>query len=194
MVKYYYDGLSVVMTREKPTGSSVWRTKKVYSLLPSAIGQVFSERENTAWTAQGQPTAWTDKWYQYDLLGNVVAQIGPSGNVLARFDQEAYGTVLSGGSAYGLHLTTKERDTRHGIVLLRGQMVRPGHRTVARAGADGGGRAQYVLGFSRRSVCVCRSRWVGFGYSARCVFVQINRSKSNCLFAGAVHTEPRVAK
>jgi YD repeat-containing protein len=72
-LKFYFDGLSPVLVKEKPVGSSTWRTKKVYALKPAGIGQIIAERENTAWNAQGQPTAWTAKIYSYDLLGNVVA-------------------------------------------------------------------------------------------------------------------------
>jgi YD repeat-containing protein len=94
--RYYYDGLGVVLTKEKPVGGS-WRTKHVYALKAAALGHIISERTMTAWNAQGTPTAWTDKWFHYDLLGNVTLETDANAQVTARVDMEAFGTVLTGG-------------------------------------------------------------------------------------------------
>jgi YD repeat-containing protein len=96
--RYYYDGLGVVLTKEKPVGGS-WRTKHVYALKAAALGHIISERTMTAWNAQGTPTAWTDKWFHYDLLGNVTLETDANAQVTARVDMEAFGTVLTGGQA-----------------------------------------------------------------------------------------------
>jgi RHS repeat-associated protein len=113
-LRYWYDGLGILMTKEKPSGASAWRTKQVYTLKQAALGHVVSERTNTAWNAQGTPTAWSDKWFHFDLLGNTTGEIGPGGSVITQIDMEAFGTVLSGGQN-GYRLTAKQYDPDAGL-------------------------------------------------------------------------------
>jgi RHS repeat-associated protein len=113
-VRYWYDGLGILLTKEKPSGASAWRTKQVYTLKQAALGHIISERTNTAWNAQGTATAWGDKWFHFDLLGNTTGEIGPDGSVATQVDMEAFGTVLSGGQN-GYRLTTKQYDPDAGL-------------------------------------------------------------------------------
>jgi RHS repeat-associated protein len=113
-LRYWYDGLGILMTKEKPSGSGSWRTKQVYTLKQAALGHIISERTNTAWNAQGTATAWGDKWFHFDLLGNTTGEIGPGGSVATQVDMEAFGTVLSGGQN-GYRLTTKQYDPDAGL-------------------------------------------------------------------------------
>jgi RHS repeat-associated protein len=96
----------------------------VYTLAPAAIGQIAGERTMTAWHPQtGAPTAWaqggtadawTDRWYHYDMLGNVTGELDASGLVQSHVWMEAFGTVLSGGQT-GRRLTTKTYDPDAGL-------------------------------------------------------------------------------
>jgi len=106
--KYYYDGINQLLVKEKPVGG-VWRTKKVNALKEADIGQIIAHREYTAWSGS-TPTAWNDRYYHYDLLGNTTALTDEIGAVAAQYGMEAFGTVKSGGQA-GVHLTTKEWDS-----------------------------------------------------------------------------------
>jgi RHS repeat-associated protein len=112
-LKYYFDGLTPVLVKERPAGGS-WRTKRVYATKMSAIGQIIAEREVTAWNGSGIPTAWTDRAYAYDMTGNVVASIDYGTGALNRVEMEAFGNVLSGDST-GPRLTTKELDPTTGL-------------------------------------------------------------------------------
>jgi len=105
--KYYYDGINLLLVKEKEDGG-VWRTKKVNALKEADIGQIIAHREYTAWSGS-TPTAYTDRYYHYDLLGNTTALTDATGAVAAQYEMEAFGTVKSGGQA-GVHLTTKEWD------------------------------------------------------------------------------------
>jgi RHS repeat-associated protein len=113
-VRYWYDGLGILLTKEKPSGASAWRTKQIYTLKQAALGHIISERTNTAWNAQGAATAWGDKWFHFDLLGNTTAELNSVGIVAAQVDMEAFGTVLSGGQN-GYRLTTKQYDPDAGL-------------------------------------------------------------------------------
>jgi len=75
---------------------------------------IITERTNTAWNAQGTPTAWTDLWYHFDLLGNTTVISNASGALSSQIDMEAFGTVLSGGQN-GFRLTTKQFDEKAGL-------------------------------------------------------------------------------
>ena len=88
----------MILENEKPSGSSQWQTRKVYTLQPGAIGFIIAERD---------VSGGIDLWYHYDRLGNVMARSNTNGQVQDLYDQEAFGTVLSGDSS-GYHLTTKE--------------------------------------------------------------------------------------
>lgn len=105
--KYYYDGINTLLVKEKLSGGS-WRTKRIYILKQAPIGQILAERENTAWSGS-TPTAHTDNWYHYDLLGNVTARTDAAGQVTDLYDMEAFGDVLI-GSQDGAHLTTKRNE------------------------------------------------------------------------------------
>lgn len=105
--KYYYDGINTLLVKDKPYGGS-WRTKCVYTLKQASVGQIIAERENTAWSGS-TPTAHTDYWYHYDLLGNVTAITDGTGQVGEQYDMEAFGNE-SGSNAY-INISTK----RYGI-------------------------------------------------------------------------------
>ena len=105
---YFYDGLNILMVREKPSGASAWRTKRVFTLKQAQLGAPIAQSEYAYAGGSSQGTA-TTTWYHYDMLGNVVAQTGMNGEAVALFEQEAYGNVLSGNPA-GLHVTGKEFD------------------------------------------------------------------------------------
>jgi RHS repeat-associated protein len=145
--RFYYDGLNVLLTREKPSGSSVWRTKQAFTLKPAAIGQIISERTNTAWNGSGTPTAWTDQWYHFDLLGNTTLITNSSGAAVSAIDMEAYGTVLSGGQN-GYRLTTKGYDADAGLCWFGERWhSQCAGRWLERepSGADGGNLYQFVF-------------------------------------------------
>jgi RHS repeat-associated protein len=113
-LRYWYDGLGILLTKEKLSGASAWRTKQVYTLKQAALGHIISERTNTAWNAQGAATAWTDKWFHFDLLGNTTGELNAYGSVITYIDMEAFGTVLS-GSQNGYRLTTKGYEADAGL-------------------------------------------------------------------------------
>jgi RHS repeat-associated protein len=113
-VRYWCDGLGILLTKEKPSGASAWRTKQVYTLKQAALGHIISERTNTAWNAQGAATAWGDKWFHFDLLGNTTGELNAYGSVITYIDMEAFGTVLS-GSQNGYRLTTKGYEADAGL-------------------------------------------------------------------------------
>ncbi len=83
-------------------------SKKLNALKQAAIGQILTHREYSTWSGS-EPTAHEDRWYHYDMLGNVTALTNANGQVAAQYDMEAFGTVKSGGQN-GVHLTTKEWD------------------------------------------------------------------------------------
>ncbi len=109
--KFYYDGINQLMVKKTVSGS--WRTKKINALKKTSIGQILAHREYTAWSGS-TPTAWNDRYYHYDLLGNTTALTDSSGNVAAQYEMEAFGNVKSGGQN-GVHLTTKEWDSDSGL-------------------------------------------------------------------------------
>jgi RHS repeat-associated protein len=104
--RYYYDGNNVLMVKERDVAS--WRTKNVYMLKQTDTGQIIAERTNTAWTGTS-PSAYEDRWYQYDLLGNVVMRTDDNGSATDRYEMEAFGNMLSAGQS-GMHLASKEND------------------------------------------------------------------------------------
>jgi hypothetical protein len=111
MVRYYYDGINTLLERQRYWNDFYdewrWRTLRVYTLAPAAMGQIAGERTMTAWHPQtGAPTAWSDRWYHYDMLGNVTGELDASGLVESHVWMEAFGTVLTGGQT-GRRLTTK---------------------------------------------------------------------------------------
>ncbi len=113
--KYYFDGLTPVLVKEKPSGSTVWRTKFVNATAPAAIGQILAQRQNTAWTAQGTPTAWSTRGFQYDLTGSVLAVIDYAIQQVTKVEMEPFGNVVSGGNSPGPRLTTKDYDPTAGM-------------------------------------------------------------------------------
>ncbi|MBX7243956.1 MAG: hypothetical protein K1X53_00555 [Candidatus Sumerlaeaceae bacterium] len=115
--RYYYDGLGWVLIKEKPNGGSAWRTKNVYALKQASLGHIISERINTSWNGSGLPTGWSDKWFHYDLLGNVTAETADGGNSVAIVDMEAFGSVNSGGSN-GFRFETKSSDAAMGLYIF----------------------------------------------------------------------------
>lgn len=104
--KYYYNGLNILMVKQKPSGGS-WSTKTAYVLKQAPVGQIVSAREYSG----GMPN---DMWYHYDLLGNVTAITDYNNGVLDKRDQEAFGNV-TGGTPAGFQLTTKEYDSDAGL-------------------------------------------------------------------------------
>ncbi|MGI8905137.1 MAG: RHS repeat-associated core domain-containing protein, partial [Candidatus Sumerlaeaceae bacterium] len=110
--KYYYDGINQLLTKERPSGG-VWRPKKVNLLKQASIGQILAHQEYTAWSGS-TPSAWNNRWYHYDLLGNTTALSNQNGIPADQYDMEAFGTVRSGSQA-GAHLTTKEWDADAGL-------------------------------------------------------------------------------
>ena len=118
----WFGRINTLMESDKPVGGS-WRTKHVYALKAAALGHIISERTMTAWNAQGTPTAWTDKWFHYDLLGNVTLETDANAQVTARVDMEAFGTVLTGGQT-GFRLTTKPYDSAAGLYYFNARWYR----------------------------------------------------------------------
>lgn len=103
---YYYDDLSVVAEKKNPIDDD-WYWDKIYVVAPGVISHIIAE---SSW--QGG-SSWTNKFYHYDAIGNVVAHTASNSSLLSLFDQEAYGNVksiLGSGSSSGYHLTTKESD------------------------------------------------------------------------------------
>jgi len=62
----------------------------------------------------GVLTAWSDRWYHYDLTGNITGELDASGLVQSHVWMEAFGTVVSGGQT-GRRLTTKTYDAAAGL-------------------------------------------------------------------------------
>jgi RHS repeat-associated protein len=122
-LRYYYNGLGVLLVKEKPSGGS-WRTKNVYALKQASLGHIISERTNTAWNGAGTPTAWTDTWYHFDMLGNTTAETGSLGDVTAHVDMEAYGNVISGGQN-GYRLTTQYHQSDEQLYYMNQRWLNP---------------------------------------------------------------------
>jgi RHS repeat-associated protein len=78
----------------------------------------------TAWTQGGAADAWSDRWYHYDMLGNVTGELDASGLVQSHIWMEAFGTVLSGGQT-GRHLTTKTYDPDAGLYYFSARWLSP---------------------------------------------------------------------
>jgi hypothetical protein len=129
MVRYYYDGINTLLERQRYWNDFYdewrWRTLRVYTLAQAAIGQIVAGDRTmtvwhpqtgapTAWAQGGTPDAWTDRWYHYDMLGNVTGELDASGLVQSHVWMEAFGTVLSGGQT-GRRLTTKTYDPDAGL-------------------------------------------------------------------------------
>jgi RHS repeat-associated protein len=138
MVRYYYDGINTLLERQRYWNDFYdewrWRTLRVYTLAPAAMGQIAGERTMTAWHPQtGAPTAWAqggaadawaDRWYYYDMLGNVTGELDASGLVQSHIWMEAFGTVLSGGQT-GRRLTTKTYDPAAGLYYFSARWLSP---------------------------------------------------------------------
>jgi len=75
---------------------------------------IITECTNTAWNAQGTPTAWTDLWHHFDMRVNTTVISNASGALSSQIDMEAFGTVLSGGQN-GFRLTTRQYDNEPAI-------------------------------------------------------------------------------
>ena len=99
---YYYDGLTVIAEKQK-VGAGNWDWQRIFTVAPGVIGNIFRISEKSG-------ANWTDAYYHYDAIGNVVLRTNGSGSVLESLDQEAYGNVKVGSQA-GYHLTTKEYDS-----------------------------------------------------------------------------------
>lgn len=108
ITRYYYAGLSTLLTKEKPAGGA-WRTKQIYALKQDSVRQVIAERSHTMWNALQQAIAWDDNWFQFDLGGNVVAITASDGAARSIHDMTAFGNVIEGERS-GFHLGTKEYD------------------------------------------------------------------------------------
>lgn len=96
----------------------------MYTLKQASLGAIASERTMTSWSGT-TPTSWNDQWYHYDRLGNVVTLSNSSAGIVAQFEQEAFGNVVS-GSAAGYHLTTKEYDSDAGVSYFGARWYDPG--------------------------------------------------------------------
>jgi RHS repeat-associated protein len=99
---YYYDGLTVIAEKEQ-IGLVSWSWKRIFTNGPGVIGNIF---RISTWNG----SSWSDAYYHYDAIGNVVMKSTSSGGPFSTFDQEAYGNVKI-GSQSGYHLTTKEYDS-----------------------------------------------------------------------------------
>ena len=77
----------------------------------------------------GRPSAWTHRFYHFDLLGNTTAETDANGMVANIIDMEAFGTVLQGGQA-GFRLTTKEYDPEAGAYYSNARWYQPGVKRV----------------------------------------------------------------
>ena len=132
--RYYYDGLNIVMTRESSAatgGAGSWLTRRAYTLKQASIGQIVAEHTATAWNAAtGRPSAWTHRFYHFDLLGNTTAETDANGMVANLIDMEAFGTVLQGGQA-GFRLTTKEYDPEAGAYYFNARWYNNGNASFA---------------------------------------------------------------
>jgi len=128
MVRYYYDGTNTLLERQRYFNNYDgwrWWTLRVYTLAQAAMGQIAGERTMTAWHPQtGAPTAWSDRWYHYDMLGNVTGELDASGLVQSHVWMEAFGTVLAGGQV-GRRLTTKTHDADAGLYYFSARWYNP---------------------------------------------------------------------
>lgn len=129
MVRYYYDAINTLLERGRYWsdfyGEWQWRTVRAHTLAQAAIGQIAGERTMTAWHYKtGAPTAWSDRWYHYDMLGNVTGELDAAGLVQSHVWMEAFGTVLSGGQT-GRRLTTKTYDMDAGLYYFSARWYEP---------------------------------------------------------------------
>ena len=69
-------------------------------------------------------TAWSDRWYHYDLTGNITGELDASGLVQSHVWMEAFGTVVSGGQT-GRRLTTKTYDPAAGLYDFSARWCNP---------------------------------------------------------------------
>ncbi|HOR65876.1 MAG TPA: hypothetical protein PLE18_13565 [Candidatus Sumerlaeota bacterium] len=98
---YYYDGLTVIAEKQK-VGAGNWDWQRIFTVAPGVIGNIFRISEKSG-------ANWTDAYYHYDAIGNVVLRTNTYGGVLEAIDQEAYGNVKV-GSQSGYHIHNKEYD------------------------------------------------------------------------------------
>ncbi len=85
------------------------------------------------YTFSGSFPGYTVRWYHYDRLGSVMNLTDSSANVVASYDQDAYGNTISNmttgqwaSSISGRHLTTKEADSDAGLYYFYQRWYEPG--------------------------------------------------------------------
>jgi RHS repeat-associated protein len=135
--KYYYNNINQLMVKEKLSGG-VWHTQKVHALKQALIGQIIACRDYTAWSGS-TPTAYQDRWYHYDLLGNTTSLTNVSGTVTNQYDMEAFGSTKH-GTATGVHITTKSWDAEMQLYYFAARWYSPETstwNTIEPQGVDG---------------------------------------------------------
>ncbi len=99
---YYYDGFTVIAEKIQEGGDDpFWN--RIFTVGPEVIGNIFR-------ISYRNGNSWSDAYYHYDAIGNIVMITDSSASVASSIDQEAYGNVKS-GSQSGYHITTKEYDS-----------------------------------------------------------------------------------
>lgn len=114
--KYYYNGINLLLVKAKPNGGD-WNTKKVNWLKQASIGQILANREYRTSSID-----YEDRYYHYDLLGNLEALSDEYGMATDYFDMESFGNVQS-SSQSGIHMTTKEWDADAGLYYFNARWL-----------------------------------------------------------------------
>lgn len=106
-LRYYYDGESIVMSEEKRSQATSWRTKQIYMSYPLLPGVCLAGRENTAWSATGLAISFTDYWLYRDRMFNVRALRDCAGGLTKYNDLDAFGNGV-GDTGISKGETSKE--------------------------------------------------------------------------------------
>ena len=113
---YYYDGLSIIAEKKKPSIGS-WSWDKIYTISGGEISYIIAESD---WNE----SYWENKFYHYDAIGNVACLTDSNGEPLDFFDQDAYGNIKSGTQS-GYHLHTKEYDNESNLYYSNARWYDP---------------------------------------------------------------------
>jgi len=103
--QYYYDGNNVIQEREIYQGATVSNT--YYHSLPSSLNRVISIRKGGI-----------DYWYHTDPIGNVLFISDSTGSIIATYNQEAFGNIISSTGYADNDLHLHERGQEDGYIDL----------------------------------------------------------------------------
>ena len=103
--QYYFDGNNVIQEREIYQGATVSNT--YYHSLPSSLNRVISIRKGGI-----------DYWYHTDPIGKVLFISDSTGSIIATYNQEAFGNIISSTGYADNDLHLHERGQEDGYIDL----------------------------------------------------------------------------